>query len=512
MKQFFNQQPRVSLVGAGPGDPLLITLRAAERLSAAEVVLYDYLVDPRVLEHASPQAELVCLGRHGTAGREGERLFSQEEINRLMVEHALAGRRVVRLKGGDPTIFARAAEEIAALEAAGIEYELVPGVTAAQAAASYGGIPLTHGEGSSAIALVTGQERGGKPESNLDFAALATFPGTLVFYMGVTTARSWTAALIAAGKPADTPAAIIRRCSWPDQQTIFCTLSEVADKIDAVRLRPPVIVVVGEVVTCGGKLNWFERRPLFGRTVLVTRHAANADPLARSLAELGAEVLLQPAIQIGPSPDRSALDSALNKLNGYDWVVFSSANGVNAVVNRLLAIGRDVRAFGSARIAAIGPGTAEALGEHCLHADLLPEVYRAEALADALAPHASGKRFLLIRASRGREVLADMLTNAGAQVEQVVAYASTDIALPSPEITAAMDAGRVDWITVTSSAIARSLAAMFGDQLKRARLASISPITSDTLRACGYPPSVEAQAATLEGVVQAIVDHEAASD
>lgn len=500
-------QPRVSLVGAGPGDPRLLTLRGAERLAQADVILYDYLVDPRILEHAAPAAELVCLGRHGAAGQGGDRLFTQEQINRLMVEHALAGRQVVRLKGGAPTIFARVADEVAALEAAGIEYELIPGITAAQAAACCAGISLTHGDNASALALVTGQERSDKPESNLDYAALAAFPGTLVYYMGLTTARSWTARLIAAGKPAETPVALIRRCSWPDQQTTLCTLGEVADRIESIQLRPPVLVVVGEVANSSGRLNWFVRRPLFGQTVMITRPMVKADPLAKALADAGAEVLTQPAIEIGPPPDVGSLDAALGNLNRYDWVVFSSASGVSAVTNRLLATGRDLRAFGSAQIAAIGIGTADALLGNQLRADLVPEVHRSESLAAALAPDAAGKRFLLIRANRGRELLGERLKAVGGIVEQVVAYFSRDVRSPGADAAAAMQAGRVQWITVTSSAIARSLIAMFGNQLKQARLASISPITSETLRSGGFPPAVEAQEHTLDGVVRAILEN-----
>jgi uroporphyrinogen III methyltransferase/synthase len=292
---------------------------------------------------------------------------------------------------------------------------------------------------------------------------------------------------------------------------VTCTLAEAADRIEAIRLRPPVIVVVGEVALSGGSLNWFARRPLFGATVMVTRPAVNADPLAKLLADAGAEVLIQPTIKISPPPDWEPLDAALRQLGDYDWVVFSSANGVHAFMNRLFSAGRDGRAFGSAKIAAIGSGTAEALLNYHLQADLTPEVYRAEALVAALAPHASGKRCLLVRASRGREVLAEGLQEAGAQVKQIIAYASTDVRSPKPDVAAAMEAERVDWITVTSSAIARSLAAMFGDQLKQAKLASISPITSGALRACGYPPAAEAQEYTLDGVVRAIVDYEAAN-
>jgi uroporphyrinogen III methyltransferase / synthase len=499
---------RVYLVGAGPGDPGLLTLRGAECLARAQVVLYDYLVNPQILRHAGKGAELVCLGRHGSAGAAGHRLMPQDEINRLMIEHARAGRVVVRLKGGDPAVFARAAEETYALEEAGIAYEIIPGITAALAAGSHAGIPITHGDSASALAIVTGQERGGKADLSLDFAALASFPGTLVFYMGVTTARDWTASLISAGKPAETPAAIIRRCSWPDQQTVRCTLGEVADRIEATKLRPPVIVVVGTVATVTREENWFTRRPLFGKRVMVTRPVEQADALVCELNELGAEVLMQPAIKIGPPPQSEMVDAMLDILDDYDWVVFSSANGVRAVAERLLATGRDMRAFGKAQIAAIGPGTAEELNHYHLRADRVPNEFRAEALAASLAGDAAGKRFLLVRASRGREVLSESLQAAGGNVVQVVAYTSSDVPVPNAESLAAIDSGHVDWIMVTSSAIARSLVALFGEKLRSCKLASISPLTSETLARCGFPPTVEAGEYTISGVVAAIVSHE----
>lgn len=508
MDTFSPSTTQVYLVGAGPGDPGLLTLRGAQCLALADVVLYDYLVNPLVLSHARADAQLHCLGRHGSAGQGGDRLIAQDEIHRLMIEHAAAGRIVVRLKGGDPAVFARAAEEVEALEAAGIRYEIVPGITAALAAGSHAGIPITHGKAASALAIVTGQERCGKENSNLDYEALARFPGTLVFYMGVTTVRSWTDALVAAGKPASTPAAIVRRCSLPDQETVLCSLGEVAERIESAHLRPPIIVVVGEVVAQAKVSNWFVDRPLFGKRVLVTRPIDRGDALIGKLTELGAEVLLQPAIEIGPPADWTVVDASLDILDDYDWVVFSSANGVRAVAERLLATGRDMRAFGKSKVAAIGTGTADELLRYHLRADLLPQEFRAEALADALSKQAAGKRFLLIRASRGREVLAETLKKAGASVVQVVAYSSRDVTTPRPEIRESMSAGQIDWVTVTSSAIARSLAALFGDLLLRCKLASISPITSEALRACGFPPTVEAREYTMTGLVKAIVEHE----
>ena len=491
---------KVYLVGGGPGDPGLLTLRAAECLRRADVVLYDYLVNPETLAHARPGAELICLGRHGR-----DRIVPQDEINRQLVELARQGRRVVRLKGGDPTIFAHAADEIEALVAAGIPYEIVPGITAAIAAASYAGIPMTHGEAASAVAFVTGQEREGKEAPPLDFGPLKNFPGTLVFYMGVTTASHWTTALILDGKPADTPAAIVHRCSWPDQQVIHCTLGTVPDEIEKRRLRPPAVVIVGKVVSLGPAINWFTSRPLFGRTVLVTRPEDQAEDLGSRLVELGATVIYQPAIAIGPPQDWSAVDRALAELDRYDWLVFSSANGVRALLERLHALGKDVRALGHVKLAAIGSGTAEALREYHLNADFVPREFRAEALAEGLADGARGKRFLLARASRGREVLAEQLQAAGGEVEQIVVYSSTDVTELEPAVAAALELNRVDWITVTSSAIARSLANLLGDRLAKTRLVSISPVTSDTLRELGLSPAAEAETYTCEGVVEAIL-------
>jgi uroporphyrinogen III methyltransferase/synthase len=493
-----NKAGRVYLVGAGPGDPGLITLRGAELLARADAVLYDYLVNPELLQHVRDGAEQICLGQHGHT-----RIWSQEEVHAELIRRARLGQTIVRLKSGDPAVFGRLTEELEALQEAAIAYEVVPGITAALAAASYAGVPITHRDLASAVALVTGQEHAEKSDSVLDFAGLARFPGTLVFYMGVTTAPHWTAALIAAGKPATTPAAILRRCSFPDQRVLHCALGEVAETIRQGRVRPPVIVVVGDVTKLGPALSWFEKRPLFGQTVLVTRPAHQARELAAPLRELGADVLLQPAIEIRPVKDTTPIDAAIAHLHEFDWLVFSSANGVLHFLQRLLREG-DLRLLGSAQLAAIGSGTAEALRQFHLTADLIPAEFRAESLAEALGKRADGKRFLLLRASRGREVLCEQLQAAGGLVEQVVVYESQDVATPLPEIAERLRAGRIDWITVTSSAIARSLANLFGADLNRAKLISISPITSATLRELDYSPAAEAGEYTMEGIVRAI--------
>lgn len=494
---------KVFLVGAGPGDPGLVTLRAVECLAKADLVLYDYLVNPRLLDHVSPMAQLVCLGRHGHG-----RILSQDEINQRMIEAARAGAKVVRLKSGDPIIFARAAEEIDALSAAGIPLEIVPGITAALAAGSYAGIPLTMRDRASAVALVTGHESDDKHAPELDFESLARFPGTLVVYMGLTSAPRWVAALIAGGKPGTTPAAIVRRCSWPDQSVEQTTLERVPAQIEAHKLRPPVIVVVGEVTGWETVARWFTERQLFGKRILVTRPLEQAGELSRQFEQLGAEVYLQPAITIGPPADQAPLDAAIDDAGNFDWIVFSSANGVRYFFDRLAAHGSDARVLASARLAVIGPGTREALAEYRLRADLEPEEYRAEALAEALSAAANGKRFLLVRASRGREILAETLAAAGGRVTQAVAYQSSDVLTPDPQIVELLERGRIDWVTVTSSAIARSLANLFGERLRGTRLASISPVTSATLRELGYEPAAEASDYTLAGVVAAILASE----
>jgi uroporphyrinogen III methyltransferase/synthase len=323
--------------------------------------------------------------------------------------------------------------------------------------------------------------------------------------MGVTTAPHWTQSLVGAGLAGSTPAAIIRRCSWTDQQVIRCRLSTIVEELDRRKIRPPALIVVGAACDAAPTISWFQRRPLFGQTVLVTRPREQAYAMCAQLTEQGAGCLVQPAIEIGPPEDWSPVDQALRQLDRYDWIVFSSANGVRGLLDRLWAKHGDVRRLGAGRLAAIGPRTADALADYRLRADVQPAQYRAEALAETLARQASGQRFLLARASRGRAVLAEQLTAAGGLVDQVVVYDSRDTERPEAEIAAAIAEGRVDWITVTSSAIARSLVAMFGDELGRCRLASISPITSATLRECGQQPAVEAETYTTAGLIDAII-------
>jgi uroporphyrinogen III methyltransferase/synthase len=490
----------VYIVGGGPGDPRYITLRGVQCLGRADVILYDYLVNERLLDHAGADAERICLGRHGR-----NTVWNQDQINREMVHRARRGQTVVRLKSGDPSIFGRFAEELGFLQAQAVPCEVVPGVSAAIAAGSCVGIPLTHRDLSSAVAFVTGQENSAKRQDTVDYEALARFPGTLVIYMGVTTVDRWAPGLLSNGMAADTPVALIRRCSFYDQQVVRCQLKDVvAELTPRQKLPPPVIAVVGDVARSDQQLGRFVARPLFGQAVLVTRARDQLHALSDQLLELGAGVWHQAAIEVRPPASWHVVDEVLDRVDQFDWLVFSSANGVSFLLNRILDRGQDLRRLGSVRLAAMGPGTADKLRAYHLQADVVPGEFRAEALADKLAENAAGKRFLLARASRGREVLAETLRAAGGDVEQVVVYESHDVAVVEPDIAAALEAGRLDWTTVTSSAIARSLVNLFGPQLRRTRLASISPVTSVTLRELGYEPAVEASVYTMDGLVEAI--------
>jgi len=500
MHQSSTKPGQVYLVGAGPGDPGLITLRGVDCLRRADLVLHDCLVNPAILDHAAPSAEVVCLCRGP-----GERAMPLEEVNARMIEAARLGRTVVRLKAGDPDLFGRSGEETEALRAAGIPFQTVPGITAALAAAGYAEIPVTHVQHASAVALVTGQESRCKAGSTLDYGLLADFPGTVVFYMGEGSAGQWSEALIRRGKPPETPVAIVRRCSWNDQQTIRCTLGAVARVIAEHGLRPPLVIVVGEVASLAPEVPWFAARPLFGSRVVITRPRDQAWQLRERLTELGALVEIQPAIEISEPGDWAPVDHALGEIDRYDWLVFSSANGVRYLLDRLWETHGDLRRLAGIRLAAIGPATAEELARYRLRADLVPGQYRAEGLAAALAGEAAGRTFLLARASRGRDVLAQQLVAAGGKVNQVVVYTSTDVEKADPNVAAAVAAGQIDWITVTSSAIAKSLVRLFGDDLRRTRLASISPITSQVLCDAGYEAAVEATEYTMDGLVEALV-------
>jgi len=498
---------KVYLVGAGPGDPGLLTRRGEAVLATADVVVYDHLASSRLLDLAPERAVRICAGKSI-----GHCTLKQEEINKFLIEHAQAGQQVVRLKGGDPFVFGRGAEEALALGAAGIPFEVVPGVTAAVGVSAYAGIPLTHRALASAVAFVTGH---GDPEAEtgegrLDWAALALFPGTLVVYMGVTHLAAICRTLQKLGKPADTPAAVVESGTLACQRTLRATLATIGEAASRASVVPPALLVIGQAVALRDELLWFERLPLFGQRIVVTRPQQGAGRSAAVLENLGAEVLLAPAVEVRAISDPGPLDAAIDRLSSYHWLVFTSANGVRYFAERLTARGRDLRALGHLKLAAIGPVTAAALAAIRLNADVVPETFRSEALAAALSDRAAGSRILLARADRGRTVLKDELEQL-ADVDQVAVYHNADAPALPDSVVARIAAGTIDWITLTSPAIATRLHALLPGDVRnligrQVQLASLSPVTTEAARAVGWHVAAEAVEYTWDGLVQAIVE------
>ena len=515
---------RVYLVGAGPGDPGLLTARALELIAQADVILYDRLIPPEALEGARADAELLFVGKEG-----GGESVPQEQTEALMMSRAQEGHRVLRLKGGDPFVFGRGGEEALTLRAAGIPFEVVPGITAGVAAAAYAGIPVTHRGLATGVALITGHTRADTPdasaeveargeeaaasegppggeESDLDWKALAAFPGTLVFYMGVRQLPHIAASLIDAGRPSSEPVAIVERGTLPDQRAVSGTLATIAARALEAGIRPS-ITVVGPVAELAGNLEWQPPRPLRGRTVAVTRARAQASGLAHELRELGATVVQAPVIRTRSLPETSPLD-----LSGYDLVCLTSPNGVRALFDRLARAAhppRDARALAGARVAAIGPGTARALGEHGIAADVVPERFVAESLVEALA-ELPIRRALVARAREARDVLPDALRARGAEVDVLELYETIAEPLSSRVLAQTRAA---DYITFTSSSTVRFFLQAAGGtaELSSAtRIVSIGPVTSETLREHDLAPHIEAQRHDIDGVVQAVLEDAAA--
>jgi uroporphyrinogen III methyltransferase/synthase len=496
----------VYLVGAGPGDPRLITLRGAECLRTADVVVFDSLANARLLDLAPPHAERVPVGK-----RHGEGCLTQEAINAMLVSGAREGKIVVRLKGGDPFVFGRGGEEATALRAAGVRYEVVPGVTAGVAVPAYAGIPVTHRDFASAVAFVTGHEDPDKPESNLDWPGLAVFPGTLVFYMGVSRLASLSESLIRHGKPSTTAAAVIEWGTSPAQRTVTGMLNDLAARVQSAGLCAPAVIVIGPVASLAESLRWFEYQPLFGQRVVITRPTHQSAQLVDRLASLGAEVLELPAVRIEPPADWIAVDRAIDRLSDFGWLVFTSANGVSFFMDRLAALGRDARAIGPARIAAIGSATARELQRFHLRADLIPDASNSESLVEAFRGQGTGTRLLLLRADRGREALPEGLWAARIPFDEIAVYRSVDETTWDSAIVDRIAHGEVDWITLTSPQIVRSLVThlpkLARAQLgKRTKLASISALTSATAAEYGLAVAAEARTASSEALIEAILD------
>jgi uroporphyrinogen III methyltransferase / synthase len=497
----------IYLVGSGPGDPGLFTLKGVRCMQEADVVVYDRLAPRALLGYAKPEAEKIYVGK-----KPGNPTMSQEEINDLLVEKGRAGMTTVRLKGGDPYIFGRGGEEALALKRAELPFEVVPGVTSGVAAPAYAGIPVTHRNVATSVAFVTGHEDPTKGSQDVDWENLANGADTLVLYMGVGRLGEISKGLIAAGRTPDTPVACVRWGTVPEQRTITGTLLDIADRVAEAGLKPPAIIVVGDVVALREKgLDWYERRPLFGRRVVVTRARAQAGELSADLEKLGAEVHEFPTIEISPPEDFGPLDAAIRDLDSFGLIVFTSVNGVEAFLKRLQHHGLDLRALPQgAKVAAIGPATAERIEQAGLLVDVVPEEYRAEALIEALGAHPlAGERVLIPRAKVAREVLPGKLREAGAEVVVPPAYQSVPSSEGKEEVSLRLQSGEIDCVTFTASSTVENFVGAFGAEeaarlLAGTRVACIGPITADTARKYGLKVDAEGKEYTIPGLIEAV--------
>ncbi len=501
-------QVKVYLVGAGPGDPGLITVKGKECIQTADVIIYDYLASPALLKHAPPSAELIYVGKKG-----GDHTLAQDEINALIVEKAKAGMTVCRLKGGDPFIFGRGAEEAEVLVANGIPYEVVPGVTSAVAAAAYAGIPLTHRKLAATLAFVTGHEDPHKEESSIEWESLARGIGTLVFFMGVKNLPDITQKLIANGKSPDTPVALIRWGTTPEQQTVTGTLDNITERVKKAGLKAPAIIVVGEVVDLRKTLKWFETRPLLGKRIVVTRAREQASDLVRQLSDLGANCLEYPTIKIVPAKDPKPMDEAIENLGTYEWIVFTSVNGVKFFFDRLFETDRDVRALNHLHTAAIGPATAERMFQFGLKSDIIPKNYRAESVVKAFRKEKlDGKKILLPRAGEARPVLPVELRHMGAEVDEVTVYLTEKVQDNVDPLIKQLEDRTIELITFTSSSTVINFKSLlppdkFNQLVDGVTIASIGPITTDTAVELGFKVDITAESYTIPGLCEAILKY-----
>ena len=493
---------KVYLVGAGPGDPGLITVKGLEMLRAADVVVYDRLVNEALLDEAGPEVELVFAG--ASLRRNPNR---QADINAMLVRFAEAGKRVVRLKGGDPFVFGRGGEEAEALAAHGVEFEVVPGITSAIAAPAYAGIPVTDRRASSSFAVITGREDAGREWSRVAWAKLAGGAGTLVILMSVETLESALAQLREHGVPASTPAAVIEWGSLPRQRSVEGTLGDIAARVAQAGLGPPSVTVVGDVVRLRSRIGWFENKPLFGMRVMVTRAKAQARPLSQRLMSEGAEPIKAPTIEIRPAPDVRAVDDAIGRVGSFDAVIFTSVNAVDAFFVRLGALGLDARALGGLTVAAVGLATAAALERRGVRADFTPRRYTTAALAEAM-PGLEGKRVLLPRSAIAPTELLEWLAARGVRVEQVHVYDTVTPKETPARARELLENRRVDVVTFTSSSTVDNLVGALGGDagrlLEGLTLASIGPVTTRTAEARGLRVAVTAEEHTVDGLVDAL--------
>ncbi|MDY6824104.1 MAG: uroporphyrinogen-III C-methyltransferase [Thermodesulfobacteriota bacterium] len=498
---------KVYLIGAGPGDPDLITVKGRECIQQADVVIYDYLAAEQLLDYCPDTAEVIYVGK-----KAGDHTLKQEKINDLIAEKAKAGNVVARLKGGDPFIFGRGGEEAEVLAAQGVSFEIVPGVSSAIAAPAYAGIPLTHRKYAASVSFITGHEDPTKDSSGLDWQVLARTPGTLVFLMGVRNLTSIVTALMDNGKPADTPVALVRWGTTPMQQTVTGRLDDIVARVTEAGLTAPCIIVVGGVVEMREVIGWFEQRPLLGRQIVVTRARPQASEFVKLLSGLGAACITCPTIRVTAPSDYTRLDESLASLSTYDWVVFTSVNGVDFFFDRLYKKGLDSRALGHAKTAVIGPATQQRLASRGINSDIVPESYRAESVVDAFKNETMAEKHVLLpRAAEARPILPEELIRMGAQVDEIpVYYTKQDDS--SEKLLPALENKEVDVVTFTSSSTVtnfRKLLPPDRDAVDRlmdgVRVAAIGPITAETAREQGFDVHITADSYTIQGLADAIV-------
>jgi len=495
----------VCLAGAGPGDPGLVSHRTLECIQQADAIVYDRLVSPRLIALARPDAELIYVGKASS-----QHTLRQDDINALLVRLAKENKSVLRLKGGDPFVFGRGGEEALVLRENGILFEIVPGITSAIAVAAYAGIPVTHRGIATSFAVFTGHEDPEKTESGLQWDKLTMATDTLVFLMGVENLPYITTQLMANGRSADTPAAVIRWGTTPQQQTLVTTVGSAVADVAAHKLTPPAIFIVGEVVTLRNELRWFDTRPLFGRRILVTRAREQASRLTAGLEAAGAQCIEAPTIQIVAPQSFEPLDQAIAALAQYTWVAFTSPNGVEAFFNRLKTAGKDARQLATAKVAAIGSETAATLERHGVIADLVPAEFRAEAVVEALTGRISSQdRILIPRAEQARELLPQELARMGAAVDIVAAYRTVTGGADGKAVAKMLAAGEIDIVTFTSSSTVTNLLALLGEQgrelLSGVKIACIGPITADTCSEQGLQPDLIAAEYTIQGLTESII-------
>ncbi len=494
---------KVYLIGAGPGDPELISVKGLKYLKRADVVIYDNLVNKKLLKNVKNRAEIIYVGKES-----GHHTFDQEQINKLLIKKAKEGKVVVRLKGGDPFIFGRGGEEALALSESGIKFEIIPGITAATAVPAYAGIPITHRGITSTLAFITGHETPLKEESHIDWSKISTGIGTLIFFMGVKNLKNIVNNLIKHGRDENTPVAIVRWGTLPKQKVISANLKNIIKIAEKENIKPPALIIIGEVVKLRDKLNWYESKPLFGKKIVVTRSRTQASKLVDLLEEYGAETIEVPTIKFEYLEKSNSLNKAINQIKKFEWLIFTSVNGVRSFFKRFFSLKKDIRELANIKIASIGPATKNEIESFYLKVDFQPSKYFAECFVEEFIKknNVKNKNILLIRADKARDYIEKELIKSGANVTSVIGYRTLLEDLESSKIFEILDRGEVDWVTFTSSSTARNFFNIYKGQ-KKFKIASIGPITSRTIKESGFSPDAEAEEHTIPGLVKAILEY-----